>query len=123
MGFDALVGLRIGDCCLLAQHVLGQRQHDGPGRPETAVWNALLTYSGMRAGSSICATHLAICPNMRRKSISWNASRSIMPRPTWPMNRIMGVESCLATWTPELAFVAPGARVTMQMPGAPVSLP
>ena len=28
------------------------------------------------------------------------------------------MESCRATWTPELAFVAPGARVTIQMPGA-----
>ena len=29
----------------------------------------------------------------------------------------------MAVWTPLEAFVAPGPRVTMQMPGRPVSLP
>ena len=38
----------------------------GPGRPEVAVWNARLITSGMRAGSSISHTHLAIEPNMAR---------------------------------------------------------
>ena len=46
-----------------------------------------------------------------------------MPRATWPMNRIIGVESCMAMWMPAEALVAPGPRVTKQMPGLPVSLP
>ena len=40
-----------------------------------------------------------------------------MPRSTSPMNRIIGCESCIATCTPIVALVAPGPRVTMQMPG------
>ncbi|CFN66024.1 Uncharacterised protein [Bordetella pertussis] len=46
-----------------------------------------------------------------------------MPRSIWPTNRIMGVESCLAMCTPASALEAPGPRVTIQMPGSPVSLP
>ena len=38
----------------------------GPGRPETAVWNARLITSGIRAGSSISHTHLANEPNIAR---------------------------------------------------------
>ena len=39
------------------------------------------------------------------------------------MNRIIDVESWAAMCTPWLALVAPGPRVTKQMPGRPVSLP
>ena len=46
-----------------------------------------------------------------------------MPRAIWPMNMIIGEESCMAIWMPADALVAPGPRVTMQMPGLPVSLP
>ena len=42
---------------------------------------------------------------------------------TWPMNRIIGVESWKAVCTPIVALVAPGPRVTKQTPGSPVSLP
>ncbi len=35
----------------------------------------------------------------------------------------MGAESCIAVCTPMAALVAPGPRVTMQMPGLPVNLP
>jgi len=42
---------------------------------------------------------------------------------TCPTNRIIGVESCCAVWTPMAACIAPGPRVTKQMPGRPVSLP
>ncbi len=35
----------------------------------------------------------------------------------------IGVESWKATCSPEVPFVVPGARVTRQMPGRPVSLP
>ena len=37
--------------------------------------------------------------------------------------RTSGVLSCMATWTPMLAWQAPGPRVTMATPGRPVSLP
>ena len=46
-----------------------------------------------------------------------------MSRATWPTNRIIGEESCWAIWMPADALVAPGPRVTKQMPGRPVSLP
>src|ERR1700676_5202979 len=36
---------------------------------------------------------------------------------------IIGVESCRAMWMPADALVAPGPRVTKQMPGRPVTLP
>ena len=39
------------------------------------------------------------------------------------MNRIIGVESCAAVWMPMAAWLAPGPRVTKQMPGFAVSLP
>ena len=39
------------------------------------------------------------------------------------MKRIIGVESWKAVCTPTEACVAPGPRVTKQMPGVPVSLP
>ena len=35
----------------------------------------------------------------------------------------MGDESCFAVWTPTAAWVAPGPRVTRQIPGRPVSFP
>ena len=74
-------------------------------------------YSGMRRASSIRAAHLAIGPKKAGKSISWKPSRSRSPRATSPMNRIIGVESWKATWTPALALVAPGPRVTKAIPG------
>src|SRR5580704_4436134 len=46
-----------------------------------------------------------------------------MSRAIWPTNRIIGVESWRATCSPAAALVAPGPRVTKQMPGAPVALP
>ena len=42
--------------------------------------------------------------------------------PTWPTNMIIGDESCRAMWMPAEALVAPGPRVTKQMPGRPVDL-
>ena len=38
----------------------------GPGGPTCATRNACATYSGMRSARSICATHLAMLPYMRR---------------------------------------------------------
>ena len=42
---------------------------------------------------------------------------------TCPTNSSIGALSCRAVCTPMEALVAPGPRVTMQMPGVPVSLP
>ncbi len=74
---------------------------------------------GCARASSIRAAHLAIGPKKAGKSTSWKPSRSRSPRATSPMNRIIGVESWKATWTPALALVAPGPRVTKAMPGPP----
>lgn len=95
----------------------------GPGRPDVAVWNARLSSSGIRRASSISNTCFASGPNIARRSTSWNASRSRCSRATCPISRIIGVESWNAVWTPTLACVAPGPRVTRQMPGRPVSFP
>ena len=65
----------------------------GPGRPLLAVWNARETISGTRAESSISLAHFAKAPNTARQSSSWNASRSLLSRATWPTNMIIGVES------------------------------
>src|ERR1700731_1380561 len=46
-----------------------------------------------------------------------------MSRAICPTNRIIGVKSWRATCSPAAALVAPGPRVTKQMPGAPVALP
>ena len=101
----------------------GSASTTGPGRPAQAVVNARATSSGIRSTRSICATHLLKGPNIRRKSTSWNASRSSCVEATCPTSRIIGVESWNAVCTPTAACVAPGPRVTMQMPGRPVSLP
>ena len=44
----------------------GSASTTGPRRPDIAVWNAWLTYSGMRSMRSIWPTHFAIGPYMRR---------------------------------------------------------
>ena len=71
----------------------GSDSTTGPARPDSATRNARATYSGIRAGSSISATHLANGANMARKSTSWKPSRSRAERATWPMNSTIGVES------------------------------
>ena len=44
----------------------GSASTTGPGRPLVAVEKARTISSGTRSALSICATHLAIGPNMRR---------------------------------------------------------
>ena len=44
----------------------GKARATGPGRPDVATLKARLIYSGIRAGSSISATHLTICPRCLR---------------------------------------------------------
>ena len=78
----------------------------------------------------------ASAPDRRSRSPIWSSCRTRRgsrvpgrPRaracraPTWPTNRIIGVESCRAIWMPGEALVAPGPRVTKQTPGRPVALP
>ena len=52
----------------LAQHVFGEHHHHWAGAAEVASVNARAVNSGMRAGPSICTTHLAIWPYIRPKS-------------------------------------------------------
>ena len=86
----------------------GSASTTGPGRPAVATRKARATYSGMRRASSIRAAHLAIGPKKAAMSISWKPSRSLSARSRSPTNRIIGVESWKATWTPAVALVAPG---------------
>ncbi|CFE04113.1 Uncharacterised protein [Bordetella pertussis] len=44
----------------------GSASTTGPGRPLVATAKARAMNSGIRSVRSICATHLAIWPNMRR---------------------------------------------------------
>ena len=95
----------------------------GPGRSDMATVNAVSTTLGRSSASSTSTTHLARSSKNDVYSISWNASRPRWDRPTWPTNRIMGVEHWSAVCTPMEALVAPGPRVTKQIPGRPVSRP
>ena len=101
----------------------GSASTTGPGRPAIAV---------ERRGRHIrpCARHRrsrpsiwSCCRTRRDNPFPAHASRPLKRRSTWPTNRIIGVESCWAIWTPAAALVAPGPRVTKQMPGRPVALP
>ena len=75
----------------------GSTSTTGPGRPFIAVANARAMYSGMRFGSSMRSTRLAmpcvLAPKNTRKSTSWNASRSRVSLATSPTNSTIGVES------------------------------
>ncbi len=42
----------------------GSASTTGPGRPDSATWNARATYSGMRRASAISAAHFASPPNI-----------------------------------------------------------
>ncbi len=101
----------------------GRPSTTGPGRPAAAVWKARETYSAMRAPCSIWAVHLVMEPNTAGRSISCQASRCSKRRSTWPQNRIIGVQSCWARYTPSDALVTPGPRVTKHTPGRPVARP
>ena len=51
---------------LAGQHVFGQGQHHRAGAAAGGDLEGAAMYSGMRSARSICATHLAIWPYMRR---------------------------------------------------------
>ena len=102
----------------------GSASTTGPGRPEVAVWKARATSSGSRAGSSTSvdplgdvAEHLAVVDLLERLAAAHRA------RDLADQAGSSGVESWRAMWTPWQALVAPGPRVTIAMPGRPVSLP
>jgi hypothetical protein len=99
----------------------GSTSTTGPGRPFMRVANARATYSGMRSGSSMRSTRLAmplvLGPKKLVYSTSWKASRSRWSLATSPTNSTMGVESWNAVCTPIDALVAPGPRVTKHTPG------
>lgn len=101
----------------------GSSSTTGPGSPDTAVTMARATNSAARSGSSTRNVALASGAYIARMSTSWNATRSRLPVGTCPTSNNIGAASCRATCTPPLALVAPGPRVTRQMPGRPVSLP
>jgi len=105
----------------------GSTNTTGPGRPFIAVANARATYSGIRSGSSMRSTRLAmplvLGPKKLVYSTSWKASRSRWSEATSPTKSTIGVESWKAVCTPMEALVAPGPRVTKQTPGRPVILP
>ena len=56
---------RIGDVGLLREHVLGQREHDRAGPPDTESEIASATCSGMRSAASTSHAAFAIPPNTR----------------------------------------------------------
>ncbi|KAI1690892.1 hypothetical protein DdX_22239 [Ditylenchus destructor] len=87
----------------------------GPGRPLVATFHARATYSGMRRASSIRVAHLASGANIAGKSTSWNlrGPHRAVDITDEQQHRL---RTCIATWTPMLALVAPGPRVTKQTP-------
>jgi hypothetical protein len=54
-------------------------------------------------------------------SVSWNASRPIIGRDTWPVIATTGEESMCAVASPVTRFVAPGPDVATQTPTRPVA--
>ena len=102
----------------------GSASTTGPGRPAVATRNARETSSGMRSALSICATHLAIgAEHAAVVDLLEGLALDHLARRPGRSSRIIGVESWNAVCMPTAAFVAPGPRVTKQMPGRPVSLP
>ena len=118
------VGRGVGHVGRLGEHVLGQREHDraraarrrDPERARRQLGDALdlvdLRDPLRRAGRTCAGSRSPGTPRARR------ASRGI-----WPTRSTSGVPSWKAVWTPTDACVAPGPRVTRQIPGAPVSFP
>ena len=99
------------------QHVLGQRQHHRPGRPDCATLKRVRDVFGNAVGAidlrdpfGDAAVHAPVVDFLERLAIA----KSL---PTWPTNTIIGDESCCAVWMPTAALDAPGPRVTNAMPG------
>ena len=92
-------GHRVGTSTSSRSMSSGSASTTGPGRPEIATRKARATNSGKRAALSTCAAHLAIGP-YRPVVDLLKGLASAMSRATWPMSRIIGVESWAAVWTP-----------------------
>jgi hypothetical protein len=58
---------------------------------------------------------------MPMMSVSWNASRPIMARGTWPVIATRGVLSMCAVAMPVTRLVAPGPEVATHTPGRPLA--
>ena len=123
-GSHGLVGAGVGDRRRVGQHVFRQREHDRA----RAAGDGAVEGAGSPAPARARIVDLRRPFGERRRTCGGSrpperprARRSRSP--TWPMNRIIGVESWKAVCTPIEALVAPGPRVTKQMPGRPVSLP
>jgi hypothetical protein len=84
------------------------------------VWKASATTSGARSGTSSVRTRLAVVPNQEPGSNSWNDSRPRSATGTRPTNSTSGVASCHAVCSAIMALAAPGPRVTMATPTAPL---
>ena len=83
----------------------------GPGRPVVAMWNACCIARGMSSTSSTSSLCLVIGIVMPWMSASWNPSRPISARITWPVTQTSGTESMKALAMPVTRFVAPGPDV------------
>ena len=66
-------------------------------------------------------TRFAVEENHSGRLNSWKDSRARSAVGTRPTKRTSAVASCQAVWMEIIAFAAPGPRVTMAMPGRPVS--
>ena len=120
---DRLGARRVCNGRHFGQHVLGQRDHDGTRPPLHGGVKCTLDNFGNLLGSLDLRREL--CGRAEKRAIVHFLERAAPQhaRSTWPMNRIIGAESCSAMCIPCAALVAPGPRVTKQIPGRPVSRP
>ncbi len=99
------------------------RARPGPGGPRA---RASTPARRARGCARRCRPAMPPLRDLRTRARSRPPARRRGPgsaRGTWPTRRSIGVESCIAVCTPTAAWVAPGPRVTMQIPGRPVSFP
>ena len=121
-GLDRLDARRVGDRGHLGQHVLRQRDHDRAGPAlHRDVKGARDDFRDARGIVDLGRPFRRSSRTTRDSPSPGRPRARASPRSTWPMNRISGVESCSAMWIAGDALVAPGPRVTKQMPGRPVS--
>ncbi len=69
--------------------------------------------------SSTSTLHLVIGSVTPMMSVSWNASRPIIGRDTWPVIATTGELSMYAVASPVTRLVAPGPEVATHTPALP----
>jgi hypothetical protein len=91
----------------------------GPGRPLTAI--AMASRTELASSDTSCTRwlNLVIGRVMPMISVSWNASRPIIGRDTWPVIARIGELSMWAVARPVTKFVAPGPDVATHTPTRP----